>query len=46
MVVLAANRAKALLRRKNISPKERSETIQVYRIYREAVEQMELPPKK
>jgi len=46
MVVLAANRAKALLKKKNISPKERSETMQVYRIYREAAEKMQLPPRK
>jgi len=34
----AANRAKASLNRKNLSPKERRETKEVYEIYRKAAE--------
>jgi len=40
--VLAGNRAKAMLRRKNLSAKERKEMREVYKIYRRAVEKMKL----
>jgi len=46
MVVLAANRAKVIAKSGRVSPKERREMMQVYRVYREAVGKMQLPPRK
>jgi len=43
--VLAANRAKAMRKKKTLSTKERRELVEVERIYRKAAEQMKLPSK-
>jgi len=45
VVVLAANRAKAMRKKKNLSTQERRELVEVERIYRKAAEQMKLPKK-
>jgi len=46
MCVLAANRAKAARKKKDMSMREKREFAEVEHIYREAVKKMKLPPKK
>ena len=44
--ILAANRARASAKRKNLSARERRELREIARIYRSAAEKMKLPPKR
>ena len=44
--VLAANRAKVMAGRKDLSPQERHEFSVIAKIYRAAYKEMRLPPKK